>query len=260
MPTYSAEVPPYITTPETVETRIGTLKFFDGLPDAETVQKVYDNLDFARGVEAFLSGIPAASVYAGCEGVSQAGVKRNEGIGVFEDLMDARSLFLTGNSTTIYVLLCLDLKDGPVVVEVPPGVLGPVDDAFFRWVTDLGLTGPDKGEGGRYLFVPPGYVGDPPSDGYFVVKPPTYSNLIFYRAFVRDGDIAAAVKGVKAKAASIRFRSPATRRRKPLSISRESGSIRSTPTRFISTKRSMRSSNTSRAMLLTRKSWGCSPR
>jgi hypothetical protein len=124
-PTYSAKVPSYITTPDTVETRIGTLKSFDGLPDPETVQKVYDNLDFGRGVEAFLSGIPAASVYAACEGLSQAGVKRNEGIGVFQDLMDARSLFLTAQSTTVYVLQCLDLKDGPMVVEVPPGVLGP---------------------------------------------------------------------------------------------------------------------------------------
>ncbi len=63
-PKYSANVPPSITTPDTVQTRIGTLKFFDGLPDAGTVQRVYDNLDFSRGVEAFLSGIPAASLYA----------------------------------------------------------------------------------------------------------------------------------------------------------------------------------------------------
>ncbi len=42
---YAAKVPSYITTPDTVQTRIGTLKFFDGLPDPETVQKVYDNLD-----------------------------------------------------------------------------------------------------------------------------------------------------------------------------------------------------------------------
>jgi hypothetical protein len=76
-PKYSAKVPPYITTPDTVQTRIGTLKFFDGLPDTDTVQKVYDNLDFSRGVEAFLSGIPAASLYAACEGLSEAGVKRN---------------------------------------------------------------------------------------------------------------------------------------------------------------------------------------
>jgi hypothetical protein len=200
MPTYSAKTPPYITTPDTVDTRIGALRFFDGLPDPETVQRVYDNLDFARGVEAFLSGIPAASLYAACEGLSQAGVKRNEGIGIFQDLMDARSLFLTPNSTTVYVLMGLDLKAGPVVVEVPPGVLGPVDDAFFRWVTDVGLTGPDKGKGGKYLFVPPGYGGESPSEGYFVVKPQTFSNLVFYRAFVQAGDIAAAASSVKANA------------------------------------------------------------
>jgi hypothetical protein len=199
-PKYSAKVPPEITTPDTVQTRIGTLKFFDGLPDSETVQKVYDNLDFARGVEAFLSGMPAASLYAACEGLSQAGVTRNGGISITEDLMDARSLFLTPNSTTVYVIQCIDLKDGPVVVEVPPGVLGPVDDAYFRWVTDVGLTGPDEGKGGKYLFVPPGYTGNLPSEGYFVAKAPTYGNLLFYRAFVDGGDIAAAVMGVKAKA------------------------------------------------------------
>jgi hypothetical protein len=199
-PTYSAKVPSYITTPDTVQTRIGTLKSFDGLPDPETVQKVYDNLDFTRGVEAFLSGIPAASRYAVCEGPAQAGVKRNGGIGIFEDLMDARSLFLTANSTTIYVFMCLDLSEGAIVVDVPPGILGPVDDAFFRWVTDVGLTGPDKGKGGKYLFVPPGYTGDLPADGYFVIKPKTYGNWVFYRAFVLGGDVAAAANAVKAKA------------------------------------------------------------
>jgi hypothetical protein len=199
-PKYSAKVPPYITTPDTVQTRIGALKFFDGLPDAETVQKVYDNLDFGRGVEAFLSGMPAASLYAACEGLSEAGVKRNGGIGITEDLMDARSLFLTPNSTTVYVLMCIDLHDGPVVAEVPPGVLGPADDAYFRWVTDVGLTGPDAGKGGKYLFVPPGYNGTLPSQGYFVATSLTYGNMLFYRAFVDGGDIAAAVSGVKAKA------------------------------------------------------------
>ncbi|UFX43266.1 DUF1254 domain-containing protein [Bradyrhizobium sp. 41S5] len=199
-PKYSAKVPPYITTPDKVETSIGTLKFFDGLPDAETAQKVYDNLDRARGMEAFLSGMPAASIYAMCEGLSQIGVKRNEVIGIFADLMDARSLFLTANTTTIYVSACMDLKDGPMVLEVPPGVLGPVDDAYFRWVTDVGLTGPDKGQGGKYLFVPPGYSGNLPSQGYFVIKSPTYSNWLLSRAFVEGGDMAAASNGVKARA------------------------------------------------------------
>src|SRR5215471_4555299 len=141
--------------------------------------------------------MPAASVYALCEGLTEAGIKRNQGIGVTEDLMDARSLFLTPNSTTVYVFMCLDLKDGPMVVQVPSNVLGPVDDAYFRFVTDVGLTGPDQGKGGKYLFVPPGYTGALPRDKYFVARTPTYQNLVLFRAFVRDGDVAAAVKHVK---------------------------------------------------------------
>ena len=137
------------------------------------------------------------------KGLSEAGVKRNGGIGIFQDLMDARSLFLTANSTTVYVLQCLDLNDGPMVVEVPPGVLGPVDDAYFRWVTDVGLTGPDKGNGGKYLFVPPGYTGNPCRRTAILLRSPNFGNLIFYRAFVQGGDIAAAANGVKAKAPSI---------------------------------------------------------
>ncbi len=66
-PKFSAKVPSSILTPDTVETRIGTLRFFDGLPDSDTVKKVYDNLDFSRGVETFMAGMPAASVYAVCE-------------------------------------------------------------------------------------------------------------------------------------------------------------------------------------------------
>jgi hypothetical protein len=199
-PKYSTKVPPDIQTPNKVQTRIGTLKFIDGAPDENTVKLVYDQLDFSRGIEAFLTGIPATSVYAACEGVDQVGVKPNQGFGITENLMDARSLFLTPNSTTVYLFTCIDLKDGPIVMEVPPGVLGPVDDAYFRWVTDIGLTGPDRGKGGRYLFVPPGYSGSLPSEGYFIVKPRTNRNLIFFRAFVQNGDIAAAVRGVKASA------------------------------------------------------------
>jgi hypothetical protein len=60
----ASDIPPEITTPDKVETRLGTLKFFDGLPDKDTGQKVYDNLDFLRGVEVFLNTMPGASPVA----------------------------------------------------------------------------------------------------------------------------------------------------------------------------------------------------
>jgi len=194
---YKADVPASVMTPGSVKTDLlGELKFFDGMPDKDTVRKIYDLLDTSRAAEAFLNGIPAASVYGLLEGFKEAGLKPGE-LGMYEDLMDARSLFLTANSTTMYCMTEVNVKDGPVVAEVPPGVLGPVDDAYFRFVTDIGLTGPDKGKGGKYLFVHRDYSGPLP-DNYFVVKTPTYRNLFFFRAFVKDNDLkgtAAAVKG-----------------------------------------------------------------
>jgi hypothetical protein len=150
-PQYAPDVPAKITTPNTVETRLGTLHFTNGTPDAATVQLAYDQLDFSRGIEAFTRGISATSVHAMCKGFEEAGIKLNRGIGISEDLLDARSLFLTANTTTVYAMLCVDVSKEPMVLRVPPRVLGPVDDADFRWVTDVGLTGPDKGAGGDYL-------------------------------------------------------------------------------------------------------------
>ena len=199
-PKFAPDVPARITTPDAVETRIGTLRFKDGAPDPATVQAVYDQIDLGRGIESFLTGQSATSVYAICRGLDEVGVAANKAFAITADLFDARSLFLTPNTTTVYVLACLDLKDGPVVARVPPRVLGPVDDANFRWVTDVGLTGPDRGAGGDYLFVPQGYTGPLPASGYHVAKARTNRLVMFYRAFVESGDIAAAVAGVKAKA------------------------------------------------------------
>ena len=145
-PKYKAKVPPSITTPDTVQTRIGTLKFHDGLPDKETIQKVYDNLDFVRGVDAFLLGIPAANVQGLRRGFIEGGFPPNQGFGISEGLADARSLFLTPNTVVVYTWGIIDVKEGPMVLQVPPGVLGILDDAHFRFVTDLGLVGARPGQ------------------------------------------------------------------------------------------------------------------
>jgi hypothetical protein len=94
------------------------------------------------------------------------------------------------------VINWLDLKDGPVVVEVPPNVLGFLDDFAFHYVADMGNVGPDKGKGGKYLFLPPGYKGKVP-DGYFIVKSPTFGNWFLLRAFPGENDPQAGVKNVK---------------------------------------------------------------
>jgi hypothetical protein len=195
-PKYSADVPEFLLTPDKVKTEfLGDLEFFDGMPSESTVKKAYDFLDLSRGVSAFLSGMPATSMYAVLEGLKDAGLEPGD-VGIFEELMDARTLFLTANSTTPYAFAEIDLKNGPVVVEISVPVLGFLDDAFFRFATDVGLTGPDQGKGGKYLFIGPDYKGDIP-EGYFVAKSATYRHWLFMRFFVKDGDLKAASEGFK---------------------------------------------------------------
>lgn len=188
----------HIVTPARVESeRLGTLSYFDGYPSEETVDKLYDQLDFNRGVETFLNGIPAASMQALMEGFKGAGITKLEEFGIFENLMDSRSIFLTPNTESVYTINIFDLKDGPVVVESPPNTLGMINDMFFRYVADLGNAGPDKGQGGKYLVLPPDYEGEVP-EGYFIVKPLTYQNIIFWRGFLQEGDPKPAVESIKA--------------------------------------------------------------
>jgi hypothetical protein len=191
----TTNIPSSLVTPDTVQTRIGTLRFTDGFPDDATVAKVYDNLDFLRGQQANLAALPAVSVEAFRRGYGDFGPV-NQTVLISEQLLDAKSLFLTANTTTPYTILYLDTKGGPLVVEVPPEVLGPIDDAWFRWVSDVGFTGPDKGKGGKYLLLPPGYTGAVP-DGYFVVRSRTFGNLMFFRTFLKDGDPKPGVDSVK---------------------------------------------------------------
>jgi len=197
-PDYAADVPAGITVPDSFQTRLGKLEYFDGLPTAETAALAYDAMDLVRGITAFTDGMPAASTYAMCRGLAEAGVDRS-GFGIFQDLYNARSLLLTPNTTTIYVLGCTDLSDGPLVLELPSGILGLIDDVYMRYVGDVGNAGPDKGKGGKYLIVPADYEGALPEDGYFILKTPSYMNWLALRSFPGDGGPETEANRVKAQ-------------------------------------------------------------
>ena len=129
----SQEVLDSISTPNQVETSIGTLKFLDGAPYPETADKIYDYLDTMRGVDAFLKGMPGASLQGLIHGAHSQGATEAHQVIYFDKLMDSQSLYLTGNTSTMYVLPNLDLKrDGPTVMEAPAGMLGAFNDAWFR--------------------------------------------------------------------------------------------------------------------------------
>jgi hypothetical protein len=141
---------------QSIETRIGTLSFThdfaNGYPTKETVEKLYDERDFQRACQAYLWALPIVSVGKMERVIMQApGASHGDILSLvtFPEL----SRFLTANATTPYALTWLNLaQSGPYVIELPPGpTAGFVNDLWQRPVTDLGLPGPDKGQGGKFL-------------------------------------------------------------------------------------------------------------
>ncbi len=192
----TTEIPEGILTPAEVETSIGTLNLLDGAPLRETAELVYENLDRMRGIDVFLKCIPAASVRQLMLGPESIGADDYYKVPIFDNLMDSKSLYLTANANTLYVLPSLNLKDtGPMVLELPPRMLGAFNDAWFRYMEDIGPLGPDKGQGGKFLVLPPGYEESIPT-GYHVVKSRTYRVFVFMRGSIANG-IAAATKNVE---------------------------------------------------------------
>ncbi|WP_328525126.1 DUF1254 domain-containing protein [Kribbella sp. NBC_00359] len=171
-----------VSSAATVDSPFGPLEFFDGVPRPDTVSTAYDALDLMRGIDVFLNAVPGASLVAMRRGLRSAGVTSARIIGFTDPRANSRSLFLTPNTETTYGTTFLDLKAwGPTVIEAPTESLCVVDDFWFRYVADMGIAGPDRGQGGKYLFLPPGFDGEVP-DGYFVYRCPTYTNWVVLRA------------------------------------------------------------------------------
>ena len=184
-----------VATPDTLETSIGTLKMHDGFPSDDTVKVIYDNLDRSRALQAYLLAIPIVN-QAGMRESLRAQGPVNQTDVILENLVDSRTVELTANDNTVYSFIWLDTSKGPLVVEVPPKVLGLIDDFWYKWVADVGITGVDQGSGGKYLLLPPGYKGEVPA-GYFVVRPTTFGTWMAFRSFLVDGSPKPGVDSVK---------------------------------------------------------------
>ncbi len=185
--------------PAKIKTNFGTLKFTGGaFPTDASVQKIYDELDLQRATQAYMDFFPALSLYAIVKSqIRDFGFKTSSDVGVMADFMKPSENYLTGNDVTVYAFASIDLKvDGPTVVEIPPGMYGNANDAYFKYLTDFGATGPDKGKGGKYLFLPPSYEGKEPK-GYFVIRSPGYRIWAMMRGFGEVGNSDQAVRWFK---------------------------------------------------------------
>lgn len=188
-------IAPGVATPDRLDTSIGVLKLTDGSPTPETVEKIYDNLDRSRALQAYLLAIPIVNQAGMRDSLRKFGPDNQTDV-IWETLVDPRTVELTANDNTIYSFIWLDTHKGPLVVEIPPKVLGAINDFWYKWVADVGLTGADHGAGGKYLVLPPGYTGEIP-EGYHVVRPTTFGNWMPFRSFLVDGSPKPGVEAVK---------------------------------------------------------------
>jgi hypothetical protein len=188
-------IAPGVATPDKLETSIGTLNLRDGSPKPDTIEKIYDNLDRSRALQAYLLAIPIVNQVSMRDSLRKFGPDNQTNV-IWENLVDSKTVELTANDNTVYSFVWLDTHKGPLVVEIPPKVLGLIDDMWYRWVADVGITGADKGRGGKYLVLPPGYKGKVPK-GYHVVRPSTYGNWMPFRSFLVNGSTKPGVESVK---------------------------------------------------------------
>lgn len=183
MPAGAEEDDRFIDNAE-IDSLIGTLTFEKGFPTGDTADTLFRFRTLYRASEVIQQNVFAASLAAMRHGFEAFGAGEPHQVIVWKNLMDAQSEFLTANNNTVYAMTFLDLKGwGPTVIDAPPQLLGLVDDMWMRYLVDIGFAGPDEGEGGRFLFLPPGYEGEVPDEGYFVVRSRTYGAWVLLRAF-----------------------------------------------------------------------------
>lgn len=182
-----------LPTTGSIESRLGKIELENGYPTDATVEKMYDEIDFQRACQAYLWALPMMGMVQW-----QAEQRDKFGAGNLDfveylTFTDKLGL-LTANATTPYLIAFPNLREsGPLVLEIPAGpTAGGILDFWQRPLSDTGQTGPDKGNGGKYLILGP---DDPEMrpDGYFVFRSPTVNIFIGQRALEADREKALAL-------------------------------------------------------------------
>jgi hypothetical protein len=169
--------------------------FERGYPSGDTSQRARDDADFQRAMTAYRFWYPTVSVEGIFNGNRALGIEDGKAWGI--SAASPRQIGLTLNSDTPYGSATLDLSNGPMVIELPPGpFIGLVNDHNQGWVQDVGVPGPDAGKGGKHLVLPPGYKGAVPK-GYYVGRSPSLKNLLAVRALPVGGDQRKALESLK---------------------------------------------------------------
>jgi len=163
-------------------------QMYDGnWPSSEEASKLRDELYYQRAVHSYITMLPALNTIGMRDGSEAIFGKGYNVLPIWKQRMDARTWVPTPNADVVYSMSYLDLKEtGPLVVAAPQGVIGMFTDFFQRTITDVGAIGPDRGQGGLYLLLPPDYQGHIP-DAYHSFKSSTYNVFLFFRTVMVPG-------------------------------------------------------------------------
>ena len=158
----------------TVHTRYGALTFRDGRPTPESSQRLHKMLVFNRAIEVYQQHLAAMSMLQFRAMAAAPGRQGAHRVVVWKALLGGDAARLAGGSEMICACAFLDLrKHGPTVLDVRAGTRGVLHNRWMRVVGDIGPPGRDRGEGGRYLVLPPGQAVDIPP-GCFTLRSPTF--------------------------------------------------------------------------------------
>ena len=181
-----------------VDSRVGELEFTSGYPTEATVAGLYDELDFQRAVQVYLWALPMASYGAMADAHKALGADSHTVV-IADKLAEPRQLALTANRDTVYMSGVLDLREGPMVMELPPGLLGTMNNIWQQPLVDLGGPfSPEQNRGGRFLILPPGYDGPLPAVHHHIVRSDSNIVVFYLRGIPRtQEDIPEVVKQIK---------------------------------------------------------------
>lgn len=171
-------------------------EFVGGYPTEATIKKAYDDADLSRAIQAYKFFYPTVSGEAMVKGNDSINVKPNTSFGTLDT--KPTQIGFTLNSDTPYGPILIDLSKGPMVIDIPKGPLIVVAmDVNQRWVADMGIPGPDAGNGGKHLLLPPNYKGTVPTSGYHVWKSSSDNLTVGVRSLPVGGDVKAALERIK---------------------------------------------------------------
>ncbi len=152
-----------------------------------------------RAIEAMNWGMPAVNYDLMFQAMVRAGGTMNQ-IVYWSRFLDGKNQFLTPNPDVIYLMPFFDTKGGPMVIEIPAAgdtgsITGTIMDCWQAALEDVGPAGVDKGKGGKYLILPPGYKGELPK-GYIALPSMNFQGYALLRSILKGGsnsDLAKAV-------------------------------------------------------------------